>query len=375
MFYFYKYLDKHPINNLHKFYAEIITVWCNAKNGTTYSNALLATADCTEFVNKSPIDFKTTISNIYLEFSHLTTLQKKRMLQGLTINNDIEGLCGGKLNFLTFAEIKKMRKGLDTLLKDFGYYMYENAIKFTTAFTDKYGSHKVHFDNFKEENRKTNSMIGTCPFCGLNGLKTEYHKSKRDAYDHYLPKSKYAFNSINFKNLAPICDTCNEGYKGAKDPIFDKTKKKRRKAFYPYSTANDKIQIDVTLSKACNLLKPKIKDLAVSYSCIGKDPEINTWKDLFGIDEQLSTKILDRQQDWFENLIINYSSLKQAAVTNGELFTMSFQNYVQSRINVYKTRGISDMYFLKGAYLQELQRTGRMLQYCQPIASKLKTII
>lgn len=375
MFYFYKFLDKHPINYLHKFYVEIITVWCNAKKGTMYSNALLATADCTEFVNKSPIDFKTKIGNIYLEFSNLTALHKKRMLQGLTINNDIERLCSGKLNYLTFDEIKKMRKGLDVLLREFGYYMYDNAIKFTTAFTDKYGSHKVHFDDFKTENRKTNNLIGVCPFCGLNGLKTEYHKSKRDAYDHYLPKSKYAFNSINFKNLAPICDICNEGYKGTKDPIFDKTKKKRRKAFFPYSTANDKIQIDITLSKNCNLLKPKIRDLAIAYSCTGKDSEINTWKDLFGIDEQLTTKILDRQRDWFENLIIHYNLLKEASLSAGETFTTSFQTYVNSKIKTCKGKGISDMYFLKGAYLEELQRTGRMMQYCQPIANKLKKVI
>ena len=57
------------------------------------------------------------------------------------------------------------------------------------------------------------------------------HHSKREAYDHYLPKVLYPFNSINFRNLAPACHECNSTYKLGKDPAHNPAG--RRKAFNP----------------------------------------------------------------------------------------------------------------------------------------------
>ncbi|MFB2553388.1 HNH endonuclease [Ensifer soli] len=87
-------------------------------------------------------------------------------------------------------------------------------------------------------------QLGICPFCGIGSIKRAHFK-EREAYDHYLPKSIYPFNSINFRNLAPACHECNSSYKLTKDPAHSGVG--RRKAFYPYSESSYLIELDMTL--------------------------------------------------------------------------------------------------------------------------------
>src|ERR1035441_1462629 len=55
----------------------------------------------------------------------------------------------------------------------------------------------AHYKAFVTENKE-----GKCPYCGCGDIKGVHH-SRRDAYDHFLPKGTYPFNSVNFRNLAP----------------------------------------------------------------------------------------------------------------------------------------------------------------------------
>lgn len=71
---------------------------------------------------------------------------------------------------------------------------------------------KEHYKEFSSLNN-----MPCCPFCGLLPMDSEYDPT-REAYDHYLPASKYPFNSVNLRNLAPACYKCNSQNKGAKDP-------------------------------------------------------------------------------------------------------------------------------------------------------------
>ncbi|RLD89272.1 MAG: hypothetical protein DRJ09_06835 [Bacteroidetes bacterium] len=84
-----------------------------------------------------------------------------------------------------------------------------------------------HYKEFMKSNTE-----GICPFCGIHTIKENNHKY-REVYDHYIPKAIYPFVSLNFKNLAPMCQECNSTYKGTKVPIEDDNKK-RKLAFYPY---------------------------------------------------------------------------------------------------------------------------------------------
>jgi hypothetical protein len=101
---------------------------------------------------------------------------------------------------------------------------------------------------------------------------------------HYLPKSKYPFNSINLKNLAPSCNKCNSGNKGDKDPLHDAAGN-RRKAFYPFAAIHSGIDVTVSIAHKnwCDL---KDKDVVIDFGPISKADEISTWKELFRIDKR-----------------------------------------------------------------------------------------
>lgn len=122
---------------------------------------------------------------------------------------------------------------------------------------------------------------------GLGGIKAVPH-ARREAYDHYLPKALYPFNSINFRNLAPACHECNSTYKLGKDPAHNTAG--RRKAFNPYAVAAHAIQIQVTLQHA-DVDKLMPADITMQFGPVALVDEIDTWKDVYGIEERYKAKL------------------------------------------------------------------------------------
>ena len=104
---------------------------------------------------------------------------------------------------------------------------------------------------------------------------------------HYLPKFRYPFNSINFRNLAPACNECNSAYKISKDPVHNTTG--RRKAFYPYAAQSYKIELQVELQHA-DIKNLKSTDITLQFGSAVISVEIDTWKDVYCIDERYKAK-------------------------------------------------------------------------------------
>lgn len=189
-----------------------------------------------------------------------------------------------------------------------------------------------------------------CPFCGFNDMLTEYH-TKREAYDHYLPKNLYPFNSINFRNLAPACHHCNSSYKTSKDPAFtpkDPTKMvARRKVFYPY--ANHAYNIDIKIDlKNTDVDKLTSDDIEIEYGPASLNEEIETWKDVYGIEERYKAKCYSADaKDWLEQVRI----LKQAhgLDPNAYLHTLNEQT---------KISPFANSNFFKKAFLEGCDRAG-----------------
>jgi len=138
-------------------------------------------------------------------------------------------------------------------------------------------------------------------------LKGIYH-SKREAYDHYLPKALYPFNSINFHNLVPACHECNSSYKTSKDPAFTPKDPAgathRRKIFYPFARPGYRIDI------AINLLKPDVghlapEDIQLTFGPAAIADEIETWKDVYGIEERYKAKCCTESDGkyWFAQVL------------------------------------------------------------------------
>jgi hypothetical protein len=193
--------------------------------------------------------------------------------------------------------------------------------------------------------------FGKCPFCGISKVLGRYH-TKREAYDHYLPKGLYPFNSINFRNLVPACHHCNSSYKLSQDPAFipkDPVRKtSRRKIFYPYSAASHKIEITIDLSK------PKIanfepSDIQLTFGPSAIEEEIESWKDIYSIEERFKAECCDPDGSkyWLEEVrheCDKYKVAPEVAIAN--------------RRQVSERNPFADSNFLRVAFLEGCFRIG-----------------
>ena len=169
----------------------------------------------------------------------------------------------------------------------------------------------------------------------------------QDAFDHYLPKSKYPFNVLNLKNLVPSCSKCNSGQKLAQDPLHD-TKKQRRKAFYPFSTTGP--DITVTISFATNDWTRRSQDsVNVQVDSKTYPEEAATWKELFGIEKRYAAKCCSKNGgvDW-QNRVLN------ECLTYG----MTPEEMLEAELASASNAPSVQCNFLKKAFLESLSRSG-----------------
>ncbi|QOL16575.1 HNH endonuclease [Dickeya dianthicola] len=227
--------------------------------------------------------FYSHVERIYGLFSALTATQISQFQQWYQGNNDLEKVCANDpaISIIRYADIPVPHQDLGALLATFFKGLYSQSLLDLAALRAKIGNIDDHYQTFVIANN-----TGKCPFCGIGDIKGEHH-SKREAYDHYLPKALYPFNSINFHNLAPACHECNSTYKLRKDPVHNATG--RRKAFNPYAAAGHVIQIQVDLQHAdIDALMPA--DITMQFGPAALAEELETWKDVYGIEERYKAK-------------------------------------------------------------------------------------
>ncbi len=184
----------------------------------------------------------------------------------------------------------------------------------------------AHYDAFVTENDE-----GKCPYCGYGDIKSQ-HRSKREAYDHFLPKGTYPFNSVNFRNLAPMCHDCNSSYKLQKDPVrhidplHNAKIATRRRAFYSYATAAPGISIDVALTTT-DLANISQADITLTITSPGRAEEVESWKDVFGIDERYKDKFCAKNDGkaWLQQIVEECAN-SQLNLTSADLLNMVFRS-------------------------------------------------
>lgn len=227
--------------------------------------------------------FYSHVERIYGLFSALTATQISQFQQWYQGNNDLEKACTNDpaAEIIRYENIAILHQDLSKLLAIFFKGLYSQSLLNLAALRAKIGDIDDHYQAFVTENK-----MGKCPFCGIGDIKGEHH-SKREAYDHYLPKALYPFNSINFRNLAPVCHECNSTYKLIKDPMHSAAG--RRKAFNPYVASGYAIQIKVDLQHSdIDTLTPA--DITMQFGPIALAEELETWKDVYGIEERYKAK-------------------------------------------------------------------------------------
>ncbi|BBF66026.1 hypothetical protein F6A13_05860 [Acidithiobacillus sp. 'AMD consortium'] len=224
------------------------------------------------------------VERIYGLFSALSPSQINQFQQWYQGNNDLEKVCANDpaTHLVRYADIAVPHKDLAEQLAVFFKGLYSQSLLDLAALRAKIGDIDDHYQTFVSTNKE-----GKCPFCGIGDIRGTHH-SKREAYDHYLPKALYPFNSINFRNLAPACHECNSTYKLSKDPARNDAG--RRKVFYPYAAAGQAIDIQVTLRHSdIDNLTPA--DIMLQFGPADISQEIDTWKDVYGIDERYKAKL------------------------------------------------------------------------------------
>lgn len=267
-------------------------VWCKARVSGPYSLDLFnANSDLHEVMTAFHYDdtqgaefFSGHVEHIFGLFAALSDAQIDKFRQWYRANNDIEKVCANDpvtsvTRYVDFpVELKDVRDQLKSFFKDLYSYLNLAVLK------AKFGKIDDHYDNaFLSANQ-----AGTCPFCGVGDIKGLHH-TKREAYDHYLPKALYPFNSINFRNLVPTCHECNSTYKLAKDPAHNAAG--RRKAFYPYAAPpGATIDVEVVLLHS-DIGKLTPADITLQFGPAAISEEIETWKDVYGIEERYKAKL------------------------------------------------------------------------------------
>lgn len=299
MLFAYKYVS-HSIERMQEYIDFLfLEVWCKAE-GIYSIEKLNGCPKLKEIV--LAIYYNDRIQNDYLYgpieeifnlFKPLSSAQRERLGEWYRENNSIENLCKNTDNCkpVKYSDLEEFNYEIAIELKHIFINLFENIISLKDV-QNEIGTIAEHYKAFTNENEEE-----LCPFCGLNDLKGPY-SSKREAYDHFLPKNIYPFNSINFRNLAPMCHECNSSYKLQKDPLYEKrqrdplfsTEMNRRKAFYPYTPDTIEITISVTLlSKDIENLTPDKIELTISS--FNHPEEVETWKDIFGIEERFKDKM------------------------------------------------------------------------------------
>lgn len=286
--------------------------------------------------------FYKDVKAIYDLFASLSPQEIDRFKQWYQGNNDLEKVCANDpaTHLARYADIAVNHKDLADQLGTFFKGLYSQSLLDLVALRAKIGDIDDHYQTFVQTNK-----AGKCPFCGIGDIKGDHH-SKREAYDHYLPKALYPFNSINFRNLVPACHECNSTYKLSKDP--SRNPAGRRKAFYPFAAAAQAIDIQVALQHSdIENLKPA--DVQMQFGPAAITEEIETWKDVYGIEERYKAKLCGENDGkyWLTQVLDEYQAYdKQPA------------DVLAMRVQQAQSRPYADCNFLRRPFLEACQQIG-----------------
>ena len=282
--------------------------------------------------------FLERVKDIFEIFKMLDDNQLKQLEYWYEVNNKIEALCDGENSPIMYKELDLFHKELSGEIYKLYSNLYNKKVIGLKDFTSRIGKIDDHYKKFMSENTQQQQV---CPFCGINEMKGIYH-TKREAYDHYLPKVQYPFNSINFKNLVPMCHECNSSYKSVSNPIFTK-EKKRRKSFYPYAMISPNIQISVNLSSS-DIIPKNIKLVIKSTT----EEKLKTWKELFSIEERYKAIFSGVDARYWLTQVVDEANIRSESCE--KCFSVKKE---LARNNPYNEKN-----FLKIPFLEACQRIG-----------------
>lgn len=291
--------------------------------------------------------FYLSVNKIFDAFKQLERTDIEAYRKYFEDNNNIEALCSNTdgVDPVHYSRLDSKYTDLNDEIANFFTTLYGSSSFFGLAFVKELidADLATYYKDFVLCNNR-----GVCPFCGISLIDGQFAKT-REAYDHFLPKAKYPFNSVNLKNLAPSCNKCNSGNKGEKDPLYD-DQGRRRKAFYPFTTITPDLSltIDVMRKDWKNL---QSDDLSIAYNTQTHQDEITTWRALFGIDQRYKDLCCGSEENggkyWLIEIFDEWR--KDGRHPDSYLKTLNRQT---------KNFPFSGMKFIKKAFLDGCHRAG-----------------
>lgn len=286
--------------------------------------------------------FYESVNEIFNEFKKLDEAEIEVYKQLYQVNNLIEDLCSNDSSTspIQYSDLNPSNTALNSKLTDFFQKLYASGFFGLSVVKKALDSDLLSFYN--DFVRSNNS--GYCAFCGLLPIDNEFDPT-REAFDHYLPKSKYPFNSVNLKNLAPSCYKCNSGNKNDKDPLHDNNDN-RRKAFYPFSRthAAPQIIVDVLSKDWVNQIP---EDFEISIFSASHSEEVATWIDLFRIKDRYRARCHSASGGLY---------WRKCIFEEGENYALSIKEMLDAEIQSAGNNPWTNSNFLKKAFLEGCQR-------------------
>lgn len=328
----YKPIDN-DIKKLHLLVKSLVcNVWCKADKNPC--------ADKLDSDLKDLYDsygwLKAKIDEIYLIFQNdLDDNQRKLIKYAFIINNKTEKLCEG---IILPVKLDRLHEVVEKKIKPLFVDFYETLLERAKV----PGTKKEYYEKLIEENDFQN-----CPCCGLIDFE-DVESENREAFDHYLPKSKYPFASVNFDNLVPLCHKCNSDRKGDKDPIEN-----GNIAFYPFSANTHNIGINIVLDKSKNLGELKRKDLVIDF--LGDTEKLESWERVFGVKKRYNDttrKLIKSHLRKIKRRHLDYSEGK---------INWTYVDSLNKMINDYRNDYYEDKKFLKIALMMELKNCTNLI--------------
>lgn len=198
-----------------------------------------------------------------------------------------------------------------------GGYLYNTTLGlacYKTAAGDRNHGMDEHYANYKE----LNGLV--CCFCGTEEMMEERHvepeegaisdeeKQWRASYDHYLPKKHYPFLAVDFNNLVPCCQKCNEKAKGELDVLH--CDNVRTLAFDAYTD-----QVPVSLQASYENIEGTYK-MIVDIEDTGDQlaEKGDTWNRTFQVLPRVNRRLNNFNRSWLGPLLNRIVDVQQAKV-------------------------------------------------------------
>lgn len=277
------------------------------------------------------------LKTMYEVCRRLNCVQLKMLRKAVYSNNKIEELCKGETQPVHYSEIEQVlgdeNKEFIEALKVFCNSLYNICLR-RKPFINEYDNMSTYYKSLVKRN-------STCVMCGVPNTISIELNDVVSAFDHYLPRALYPFNSVNLDNLVPTCDACNQKYKRDVDPLFETDgtydKKRQLRCFFPFAPQDEPIVVDVKFASSYRQNMP-IEDIEVVLTCTGKQEEVANWDRIYHIRQRYRSFI--GNDDFF--------NIYKFTLNEAKLYDIPIEKIIQMRENNME----ADMCFLKAPFLK-----------------------